>query len=500
VEKETENAQKRDVEDDTQEDQTKTPVIDQASSVDEALDFDAVMAVGGLSSDGKIAAVNKPVDADKTSIKPRKKKHGLKRIGLFILFLLIAALVFTAGNLSMYYGFVDIGNQFSLKNPISIGTSSPEDRVTTRQLAIRLEEVARYLDAESLYRYTQGDLDAATTAAINALLETSGDRYAFYYEPEEYQAYQQSSEGEYAGIGIVLSLKNDEVTVVQVYEDSPASKAGVKAGDVIVAIDGVRKDWTLEDATTTIRRPSGEKVSILWRRGDIERETQMTVQSVSIPTVISQMIEYEGQKVGYIYLRRFSSQSSKDLSEALKKLEAAGAQSFILDLRGNPGGYLNQAIEVTSLFVRDGVVVQIEDRKGTKSRSVNGKPVTDLPLVILINEGSASASELVSAALQDHGRATIVGVQSFGKGTVQDIVQLSWGGAIRYTIAHYMSPNGRTIDGIGVIPDVIVVYTSDIEVIGIEDMITGDNYQYRPNVDSQLDAALRVLREQALRG
>ena len=448
----------------------------------------------------EVTAIVKPAELDKPPIKPRKTRRIRKKAALSVLFLLVAALVFAAGNLSMYFGYVDIGNQFSLKNPISIGTTSPEDEVTTRQLSARLEEVAKYLDAESLYRYTQGDLDAATTAAINALLETSGDRYAIYYEPEEYQAYQQSSEGEYAGIGIVLSLRADEVTVVQVYEDSPASRAGVKAGDVIVAIDGVRKAWTIEDATTTIRRPSGEKVVILWRRGEIERETQMTVQSVTIPTVITQMIEYEGIKTGYIYLRRFNSQSSKDLSDALKKLEAAGARSFILDLRGNPGGYLNQAIEVTSLFVAEGVVVQIEDRKGITSKKVNGKPVTDLPLVVLINEGSASASELVSAALQDHGRATIVGVQSFGKGTVQDIVQLSWGGALRYTIAHYMSPNGRTIDGIGVIPDVVVAYSSDVEVIGIEDMITGDNYQYRPNVDSQLDAALSALRGQAPRG
>ena len=432
--------------------------------------------------------------------KPQPIREFFRKLTVFLLSVTAAAVLFAAGNLSAYLGLVDIGSYLNLNSPLSIGMASPDDEVTTRQLAIRIEEVSRYLDAESLYRYTQGDLDTATTAAINALLATSNDRYAYYFEPKEYHAYLQSSEGEYAGIGIVLSVMNGEVTVVQVYEDSPAKKAGVRSGDVILAIDGKWKDWTLEEATTTIRRPMGEDVVIMWRRDGTERETAMTVQAVHIPTVVTQLIETDGQITGYIYLRRFNSQSAKELSEALQKLEAAGAQSLILDLRGNPGGYLSQAIEVTSLFVKEGVVVQIEYRKEVTSRMVNGKPVTDLPLVVIIDEGSASASELVSAALQDHNRATIVGTQSFGKGTVQDIALLSWGGAIRYTIAHYMSPQGRAIDDVGVIPDVYVELSSDIENAGIEDMITSDRYRYRPMVDSQLDAALLILREQEPKG
>ena len=432
-----------------------------------------------------------------TRKKPRRVLDLFRRLTIFLLSMTVALIIFAAGNLSAFLGLVDVSSMLGLKNSLTLSLPSAEDEVTTKQLAVRLEEVSRYLDAESLYRYTQGDLDTATTAAINALLETSNDRYAFYYAPEDYHAYQQSSEGEYAGIGIVLSQIDSAVVVAQVYENSPAYAAGIKSGDVLLAVDGVYKAWTLSEATETIRRPSGESVTILWQRDGAERETVMTVRSVIIPTVITQMIEYDGQMVGYLYLRRFNSHSASDLRSAIAKLESAGAKSLILDLRGNPGGYLSQAIEVTSLFLSDGVVVQIEDRKGVKTRAVNGNTVTDLPLVVLINEESASASELVSAALQDYKRALIVGEQSFGKGTVQDIVQLSWGGAIRYTIAHYMSPKGKAIDGVGVTPDVVVPYTSDVEIPGLTDMITSGSYKYRPAVDSQLDAALEVLREQA---
>jgi carboxyl-terminal processing protease len=356
-----------------------------------------------------------------------------------------------------------------------------------------LDEVASFLDADALYRYTQGDLDTATTTAIRALIETSGDRYAQYYTAEEYTAYLRGSEGEYSGIGVVLTTMDGAITVLQVYEDSPAFDAGVRVGDVLLGIDGDRHDWEMAEATEAIRRTSGEEVVIVWRRGTEERTTSLTLRDVNVPTIVSHIIEQGGQSIGYMYLRRFNAHSASELREVIADLDGRGAQSYILDLRGNPGGYLSQAIDITSLFVPEGVVVQIEDRGGVAVRRVTGRTATSKPLTVLVDGNSASASELVTAALADHGRATVVGEVTYGKGTVQDIRQLSWGGALKYTIAHYMSPNGTALDGVGVTPDIVVKPASGLEDIRLSDHLTSGDYRYEKGVDPQLDAAIAAL-------
>jgi len=295
------------------------------------------------------------------------------------------------------------------------------------------------------------------------------------------------------GIGVILSMIDDKITVVQAYDNGPASEGGVLPGDVLVAIDGDHHSWKLEEAIRAINRPAGQQVEIIWQRNGTDRTTQLTVESVNIPTVTTHLIAYQGQLVGYVSLRRFSLQSGSELSAAITQLEQEGASALILDLRNNPGGYITQAIQVTSLFVPQGAVVNIEDLNGIKTRGVTGNTITNLPLAVLINADSASASELVAAALQDHGRATIVGDKSFGKGTVQDLNELSWGGAIKYTIAHYLSPNGNTIDGIGVTPDVQVAFTSTTDQPAVADMLSSSAYLYTKGVDAQLDAALVAL-------
>jgi carboxyl-terminal processing protease len=409
-----------------------------------------------------------------------------------LLTVFVVVVIFAAGNLSTHFGVVDLGRLVGLSDPAARGASSSDAEVPAAQLAARMDEVASLLDADALYRYTQGDLDAATTTAIRALIETSGDAYAYYYTAEEYAEYLRGSEGEYSGIGVVLTMLDGEIAVLQVYEDSPASASDVKAGDVLVAIGGDRHEWKLEEATEAIRRAGDAEVSIVWRRGEEERETVLTMRSVNIPTIVSHIIEQDGQVVGYVYLRRFNAHSASEMGEVLRELEGKGAQSFILDLRGNPGGYLSQAIDVTSLFVSEGAVVQIEDRRGIVTERVTGKTVSSKPLVVLVNGDSASASELVAAALRDHKRALIVGEVTFGKGTVQDIRVLSWGGALKYTIAHYMSPNGTVLDGVGITPDVVVKLADEREDIGLRDHLTTDDYRYEAGVDLQLDAALKA--------
>jgi carboxyl-terminal processing protease len=420
----------------------------------------------------------------------RNNVRLFKRLCVALSLLLLALIFFVLGNLSSYLGLVEIGQRLPITNPQTQPADQAQDEVSTRQLAARLEEVAAYLDGASLYRYTQGDLDTATTEAINSLLATSDDPYAVYYTPEEYAAYKKTSEGEYSGIGVVLSLIDEKVTVLQVYENSPAKEAGIRPGDVLLAVDGLRQDWKLEEATEKIRRPVGQKVTIIWQRGTEERHTELTIKEINIPTIITHLITSNGQQVGYIYLRRFTTHSASELGEAIRQLDGMGAQSFVLDLRGNPGGFLTQAVAVTSLFVPEGVVVQIEDRQGIRTEKVSGNTVTDKPLVLIINKGSASASELVAAALQDHGRALIVGEVSYGKGTVQDVNALSWGGALKYTIAHYMSPNGKALDKVGVQPDVVVEFPDKEGDTALEDVITGGQYRYRRGADPQLDAAL----------
>jgi carboxyl-terminal processing protease len=431
----------------------------------------------------------------------RAGKAGLlRRLGFVVLAILVAALIFAAGNLASHLGIVNVGQLVGLTSPETQGASEAGAEAPAAQLAARLDEVAAFLDADALYRYTQGDLDTATAAAIRALIETSGDRYAQYYTAEEYASYLRGSEGEYSGIGVVLTTMDGAITVLQVYEGSPAFDADIKAGDVLLAIDGDRHDWEMTEATEAIRRASGEEVAIVWRRGTAERETTLTLREVNVPTIVSHLIGQGEQSIGYVYLRRFNTHSSSELREVIKDLDGRGARAYILDLRGNPGGYLSQAIDITSLFVPEGAVVQIEDRGGVTTRRVTGGVVTSKPLAVLVDGNSASASELVTAALADHGRATVVGEVTYGKGTVQDIRLLSWGGALKYTIAHYMSPNGTVLDGVGVTPDIRVEPASGIEGVGLNDHLTSGDYRYEKGVDPQLDAAIGALLGSPARG
>jgi carboxyl-terminal processing protease len=423
----------------------------------------------------------------------RKQGKILSKLGIFFLSVALVLLVFAAGNLASHTGLLDLGQLLRLNTPLTQSAATPTDEVTAEQLAARLDEVANLINHDSLYRYTQEDLDTATTESINALLALSGDRYARYMPPDEYEAYLKSTEGEYAGIGISLSSLNGEISVIDVYEDSPASEAGIQPGDVLLAIDGDRHAWEIQEAIDTIRRPAGEEVTLIWRRGTQERETTSVVRPVTIPTVVTHLIEKDGHSVGYLSLRGFNMQSAADIRASLDSLEAAGVEGFILDLRNNPGGYLEQAIDIASLFVPQGAVVQVESREGIRTRSVTGKLATDKALVVLVNGDSASASELLAAALQDHERAIIVGQQTYGKGTMQSIYTLSWGGALRYTVAHYMSPFGNTVDGVGVTPDIEVAQSTTPVELSATDHIGASSYRYSEGIDLQLDAALEAL-------
>lgn len=286
------------------------------------------------------------------------------------------------------------------------------------------------------------------------------DPHSSFLDPDSYKDMQVETSGSFGGLGIEITLKDDILTVVSPIEGTPAYRAGLLTGDRIVKIDGLStKDMQLSDAVKRMRGKPGTKVTIsVVREGwgeskdfDIVRE-QIRVHSVR---------EHDlGNGVEYIKLRQFQEQTAADLEAALEQASKNGMKSLVLDLRNNPGGLLTSAVEVSEKFVDDGkLVVYTEGRVRNQNMrfTAHGKrPYAKLPMVVLVNQGSASASEIVAGALQDWGRAMVVGQQSFGKGSVQTIIPLSDGSGLRLTTAKYFTPKGRSIHGKGITPDILV--------------------------------------------
>jgi len=322
----------------------------------------------------------------------------------------------------------------------------------------RVEEVRYLLAVEALEPPSE---TSAKAGVIQGLLESGGDKYGAYFDAKDLEYFNQDMAGEFGGIGVVLGEKEGTAYVVEVYKDTPADKGGVKAGDVFATIDGVsRRKWTSDEVVKRVRGEKGSTVELTMMRvtegeGHPKPFTvTLTRDLIEFPNVESRL---ESGGVGYIRLGQFNGQATQDVAAEIEKLEKQGASSLVLDLRDNPGGALDQAISLTSLFIPDGVVVRVDERaKPEIEYRTEGEKITDAPLVVLINGNSASASEIVGGALQDYGRAKLVGEKSFGKGSVQTIKELSFGGAVKFTTAHYLTPKKRVIDGKGLTPDVKV--------------------------------------------
>jgi carboxyl-terminal processing protease len=285
------------------------------------------------------------------------------------------------------------------------------------------------------------------------------DPHSSFLDPDSLKEMQVETSGSFGGLGIEITLRDDILTVVSPIEGTPAFRAGLQPGDRIVKIDGLTtKDMQLSDAVKRMRGKPGTKVTItVAREGwaepkdfDIQREVihVQSVRSHELP-----------DGVGYIRIRQFQEQTAQDLEAAIDKLTKAGMKSLVLDLRNNPGGLLTAAVEVSEKFLEDGrLVVYTEGRVRNQNMRFTAhakKPHAKIPMVVLVNQGSASASEIVAGALQDYGRAKVVGTQSFGKGSVQTIIPLSDGAGLRLTTAKYFTPKGRSIQGKGITPDVI---------------------------------------------
>ncbi len=296
--------------------------------------------------------------------------------------------------------------------------------------------------------------------AINGMLETL-DPHSSFMTPDVFKEMQTETRGTFGGVGFEITIRDKVLTVVAPIEDTPAFRAGIQSGDLILRIDGKStKDMNLMDAVKVMRGPEGTKVTITIMRTGFTEPQDLTLTRAIIPirSVRSKMLE-EGY--GYVKINQFIEKTHADMKAALEKLESKEGtlKGLILDLRNDPGGLLEQAVKVADEFLEAGMIVYTEGRvEGQKMKFYAQKKakVRDYPMMVLVNAGSASASEIVAGALQDHGRAVILGTPTFGKGSVQTIIPLEDGSAVRLTTARYYTPNGRSIQAQGIVPDIIV--------------------------------------------
>lgn len=316
--------------------------------------------------------------------------------------------------------------------------------------------------------------------AISGMLEALGDKHTSYMDPEQFEQQSRSLQGEYEGIGAWVDTTLDFVTIINPMPDSPAEKAGLKTGDEVIKVDG--EDMTGIDGSLVLQRilgPAGTNVTLTIQRENVE-PFDVTIQraKIEVPSVESEEV---ATGIHHINLYTYGDQTAAELQETLREVMRQNPKGIILDLRDNGGGYLNTAIEVVSEFIPDGVVMYEEYGDGTRRtfEAIRGGLATEVPLVVLVNAGTASASEITAGAIQDFGRGQLVGVKTYGKGSVQNWIDLdNKAGAVRVTIARWLTPKERQINEIGLEPDVVVERT--------DEDIAADR-------DPQLDKAIQIL-------
>jgi len=323
-------------------------------------------------------------------------------------------------------------------------------------------------------------------SAINGVLQ-SLDPYSAYMSPKSFDSMRTDTKGEFGGLGIEIGMESGVVKVIAPIDDTPAANAGIKSGDYIVKINGEQvQGKSLTEAVDLMRGPVGSEINLTVRRKNVKKAIDFKIKRavIEVKSVVAKIIG-ERKKVGYLRLKSFNENSYEQLSKNINEFEKRNKlNGYILDLRNNPGGLLSQAISITDLFLNDGEIVSTKGRKITETRrffSTKGDNINGKPLIVIINNGSASASEIVSGALKDHKRAIILGERTYGKGSVQSIIPLKNGGGIRLTISKYYLPSGKSISDVGVLPDIFVEENTD---------------SFKPNskTDNQLKYALDLLK------
>ena len=321
-------------------------------------------------------------------------------------------------------------------------------------------------------------------SAINGMLQ-SLDPYSAYMNEESFRNMQTDTKGEFGGLGIEIGMESGVVKVISPIDDTPAAKAGVKAGDYIVKIgkDQVQGK-SLMEAVKLMRGPVGSSIDLTVRRKNVKKSLEFRIirKIIEVQSVSSEIISKE-KNLGYIRLKSFNENSDQQFLKTLKKFEKnSKIKGYVLDLRNNPGGLLTKAINITDFFLNEGEIVSTKGRNISETRKFfarNGDEIKGKPIIVLINNGSASASEILAGALKDHKRAIILGENSYGKGSVQSIIPLGNGGGMRLTISKYYLPSGKSISEVGVTPDIVV-----------EEV--GDDFKIKSDNDNQLNYAIKL--------
>ena len=379
---------------------------------------------------------------------------------------LVAVLVFLAITSAFAAGYLARGLTGSTGEGTSIASLKSGFDALTGRTSASPRDLGVFWEAWGIVQrefYGQVPNDTAVArGALRGALTTLNDPNTVFIEPKAAEKERTDLAGQFEGIGAnVGSNDKGQLIIVNALPDQPADRAGLKAGDIVLKVDG--RDiagLSVEDAVALIRGPKGSKVVLTIQRGDgAPFDVSITRNAIETPSVTWRMLDDMGAPTtGYARISLFSDRSPKELERAIGELKQKGATSLVLDLRGNPGGYLNAAIAVASQFIPDGVVTYERHSDGSEEefRAKGGGSALDLPLVVLVNGGSASASEIVAGAIKDRGRGTLVGVKTFGKGSVQNVHQLSDGSTLHVTIAHWLTPNRQDISKAGIEPNIVV--------------------------------------------
>ena len=362
---------------------------------------------------------------------------------------------------------------------LKLGDSSRE--AVTSETEEKIAELKKLIDKNYLHDVDEEELQEGIYKGYISGLD---DPYSVYYDEEETKSFYETTEGEYDGIGAVLSQNMDTgiITLVQIYDDSPAMKAGLQDEDILYKVD--KEEVTGEDLTEVVSHIKGEKgttVDITVLRGEENEEVTVTVTR---DTIQAQTVEYRmlEDNLGYIAVSEFDSVTYDQYQQALEDLQNQGMQGLIVDLRNNPGGNLSTVCDMLDLMLPEGLIVYTEDKDGNRQEMTSDdEHQFNLPMTVLMNGNSASASEIYAGAIQDYGLGKIVGTQSYGKGVVQQIFDLKDGTCVKLTIEEYFTPNGRNINGEGITPDVEVEYEKD---------------ENNPDADNQLEKAMEILKSE----
>lgn len=398
-----------------------------------------------------------------------------------LIFLVIVALLAGASAMAFYTG----ADWEHFINPSSRGDRSISDEEYQNYRYFidtygKVEALRTYIDE---YYYKPVTTDELELGMLRGLFMGLEDPYSYYMTAEEYESVIISLTGEYSGVGITLSPnENGFIEVIAPTEDTPAYEAGIKRGDVILAVDGVQYTGSeIDVAAAAIRGPAGTRVTLIILRDGQEIEFTMRREKILSKTVRWEWLE---DQVGYIRILSFEESTATDFKEALQTLERGNAAGFILDLRDNPGGLVDVCIDVADLLMDQGTVVYSQDKDENREYFYVKDGKTELPFVVLVNEGSASSAEILSAGIQDNEVAPIVGTRTYGKGVIQQLDQLMDGSAVNLTILQYFSAKGNVIHGVGILPD---------EVVEAAPEDYGDDGTLL--IDRQLDRALEILKQ-----